>query len=330
MTERRLIADVGGTNVRFACVPARSPEAVRIPGPDNRPENIRVYPTAAYPAFEAALAAYVAEVGPDIRFSSAVIAAAGPVEDGRIDLTNASWQISAAALRQALGNAVDVELLNDLEAVAHALPHLAGSDLDSITPGLPPPQSPRRMLAVNVGTGFGSAVIINRDGQWMSCPSESGHMRLDARDQADLAVFSAAGLTFPTVEDFLSGRGLLALHRAIAAMRQPAGQTIGADHQVTFGAPDPVSRQTLACFTNFLARTCSNLTLASAAWDGVFLCGSVAKAWAEQADRDAFVADFVGGGPMQAKLAGTPIAIITSDEPALAGLAHYEFRRPVI
>ena len=46
--------------------------------------------------------------------------------------------------------------------------------------------------------------------------------------------------------------------------------------------------ETRSVFSAFLARAAASLVLAATAWDGVYLCGSVALAWAEHADRPAF------------------------------------------
>ncbi|MEQ9122232.1 MAG: glucokinase, partial [Alphaproteobacteria bacterium] len=111
----RLIADIGGTNARFALASA-----------DGEIGPTVVMPVAAHAAFADALAAYVVATG--ARFHAAALAAAGPRDGDAIRLTNAGWTIDPAGVRRVAPNAA-VAIFNDLEAVAFALPHLRADDV---------------------------------------------------------------------------------------------------------------------------------------------------------------------------------------------------------
>lgn len=291
MTEPwRLIGDVGGTNVRFA----RSDSSADI-------HDQWVAPVDRYQTFAAALTDYLGRVGNGAQASAAVIAAAGPVADGEIRLTNSSWRICERELATLLGPGVATRLVNDLEAVAFALPHLPENRLQFADLRPRVRDARQRMLAVNVGTGFGSASLIRDGERWVCCPSESGHMRLAADNAEELALFSKLEIGQATVEDILSGGGLQRLQAHVAEARPEFGYQY---------------------FTGFLARACADLVLASAAWDGLYLCGSVATAWWQRADLDEFRRLFVGTSKMSHQLRATPIALIDAELPALIGLAH--------
>ena len=95
MTGRRIVADVGGTRSRFGI--SRGPGDL---------SEIRVYPTAGQSSFAEALATYVIDIGAGPAegwCGGAYIAAAGPVDRGAVQLTNAAWSISARAVSQHLG-----------------------------------------------------------------------------------------------------------------------------------------------------------------------------------------------------------------------------------
>jgi len=185
MSTRRLLADIGGTNARFALADSASALA-----PD-------IMPVAQFDRFEDALEAFLA--GHDVALDdigSCAVAAAGPVSRGIVNLTNAPWTIDTSALAERLE--CPIRVLNDLEAVACALPVLSDADLAVLRAGTPP--SPMPMIAVNVGTGFGAAVAIPTRGEWNPLPTEPGHMSLH----------DGPG----TVEDVLSGPGLARLRKA--------------------------------------------------------------------------------------------------------------------
>jgi len=302
MSIRRLVADAGGTNVRFAIADA-----------DGRLDCVKILQVADFPAFADALSAYRADAGGLAEIGACAIAAAGPVEDGVVRMTNNAWIVDSAEISAAMGG-VPVALVNDLEAVAAALPHLASADLTAI--GAPAPVRPesRTMLAVNVGTGFGAASVIRRDERWFTCPSEAGHMtlgRVEATVEAQAALPAGA-----TVEDVLSGSGVARLQARLAGGGAQQAAGVFAD-----AVRDPSARRTVELFTAILGRIAGDLALATCAWGGVYLCGSVATAWAGIADSERFRAEFTRKGPMRARMQRVPTAVIRRDVAALYGLA---------
>lgn len=166
MARRRLVSDVGGTNVRFALV-----------APDGTLGRIETAKIASHSTFESALDAYLASAGAGARteVEAIAVAAAGAVRDGRVRLTNAPWTIGEATLSAHLGGA-PARVLNDLEAVALALPGLGPEDAATIHPGDPAARAPR--IAVNVGTGFGAAVAVPAGDGWTALATEPGHISL--------------------------------------------------------------------------------------------------------------------------------------------------------
>ena len=71
------------------------------------------------------------------------LAVAGPVLHGEATLTNVPWRVRAAEVAAAVGVA-DVRLLNDLEAMAHAVPVLAAAELHTLQAGQPNPRETPR------------------------------------------------------------------------------------------------------------------------------------------------------------------------------------------
>lgn len=301
-----LLADIGGTNARFALVE------------DGRPSSPLVLPVAAFATAEAAIAEALARLAPRAPLVQAVLALAGPVAGGTVRLTNADWQLSSAAIAARFGFA-RVWLVNDFLAQAHALPHLAGSDLRPIGGGRAEPGAP--MLVLGPGTGLGVAGYL--PGPRLALPTEGGHVGLaptDAREDAVVAALRArdgrAG-----AEEALSGRGLGFLHATLAGLRGAAVPARDAPAVLAAAAACPVAAETVDVFLGLLAGLAGDLALAWGARGGVFLAGGILPRLAERLDLAVFRRRFEAKAPMAGWMAEVPLNLVLHPAPAFLGLA---------
>jgi len=302
---RRLVADVGGSNVRFAVADAAGGLA-----------QAKNYPVAGFGSFAAALQSYLADAGYP-GFSTAAIAAAGPVDGGRVDITNNDWSIDSAEISAALSG-LPVALINDLEAVAAALPYLTSSDYAAIGKPGPRQGEHRTMLAFNVGTGLGAANASFRAGRWWTGPSEAGHMTLGPLTIGGIEI-AADG---DSIESVLSGPGVVALYRRVAQQKgAPVNTPRGPAEVFTRAERDAAAVRVIELLTLVLGRIAGDLVLATTAWGGIYFCGSVAGAWAPLADAAQFRAEFTRKGPMRTRMLDVPSAVIRREHVALFGLA---------
>lgn len=275
---QRLIADVGGTNVRFALVPARGTSA-----PIS--ETAR-YSVADLRDCEAGFDRFLSETNIDpSSITECVIAAAGPIEDNVISLTNAHWTLDEAAISRKL-NVANTRLLNDLDAIGYLLPLLTADEITTIAPGNPPKHAP--LIAVNVGTGFNSSVAVPMKEGWTALTAESGHASLPRTDLGD---------SFDTVESVLSGPGLARLREA-----KPA--------------------EANQIFSHILGVCVRDLVLSTGSWGGVYLCGGVVQNAPDLIDERLFFDALHHAGPMAERLVSVPIHRITTSEPTLKALAR--------
>ncbi len=155
------VADIGATRLRFA--------AWERGGEIADPGVIRC---ADYAGPDAALRAVLEKAGitePQI----GAIAVAGPVTGDEIRLTNRDWRFSQEGLRRSLG-LERLIVLNDLAALAHALPHLDAKDFDAFGGGQADPRAPRVVVAP--GTGLGVSGLVKSDGEWVAVAGEGGHV----------------------------------------------------------------------------------------------------------------------------------------------------------
>jgi glucokinase len=272
----------------------------------------RSYSVASFETFSDALKAYFAESGWPAACAGVAIGAAGPVDDGQVKLTNAPWTIRISEILAVLS--APVVLINDLEAAAYALPALLEDDLQLIGEPKPDLRRARKLLAVNVGTGFNAAALIRTDSDWISCSSEAGHMTLDT---ARLAPYNAAR-KFTRVEHILSGRGVPVLYNAVAN----TSKTLQPAEVFALAKTDEHAAETLRLFTQIFASTVGDLVLAVGAWDGAFIFGSVAKGFAGVADLALFRQELEDKGPMRDRMKRLPVALVLKEDAALTGLAR--------
>ncbi len=302
----RLIADVGGTNVRFA----------RVIDEENVVDRCS-YLVSRFDSFLDALRAYTGETNGGLSgCSGAAIGAAGPVAMGSARLTNISWFIHESEVAEEIG--APCTLVNDVEAASYCLPTLSSHELLVIGDAAPKLDAAHRFLAANIGTGFGAATLVKTPAGWFSAPSEAGHMSLPLPEGHETVLRPR----FKSVEHILSGPGLEHLH---AAVHQDGTALEAAD--ICSRAPsDPKCFATVSLFTQIAADVLGNLALAVAAWDGVFLFGSVAKGVARVADHAWFRQTFEDKGAMKEWMRRVPIALVEKEDAALFGLAAMPIR----
>lgn len=301
-----LLADIGGTNARFALLEGA------------RPGIPLVLPVAAFPTAEAAIAEALARLAPGSPVTLAILALSGPVMDGTVQLTNAAWRASASALAARFGFA-RVRLVNDFLVQAHALPHLAGDDLQRIGGGRAVPDAP--MLVLGPGTGLGVAAFL--PGPGLAVPTEGGHVGLaptDAREDAIVAALRARDGR-AAAEEALSGRGLAFLHATVARLHGADVPARDAPAVLMAAPACPLAAEAVEVFLGLLAGLAGDLALAWGARGGVFLAGGILPRMAGRLDATAFRCRFEAKAPMQGWMAEVPLHLVRHPAPAFLGLA---------
>jgi glucokinase len=249
-----------------------------------------------------------------------VIAAAGPIDAGNVRLTNRNWTLSQAELETSLG-LKRLLIVNDFVAMAHAVPALAPDELVAIGDNRRPPDG--NLLVCGPGTGFGVAVLIQTPRGPFAIATEAGHMRLGATTDEEIRVFAKieSGKSL-AVEDVLSGRGLMALHRALGGAHATTDQLIAVHNG------DGDSAKTLDFFMRVFGRVAGDLALAFDARGGAFLGGGLGRALAPFYARTSFREAFDDHPPYQERMRAIPVFVIGHEAPGLVGalqIARSEF-----
>ena len=313
MTEQpALIADVGGTHVRFALV-----------APGRPPAETVILRCSDYAGPAEAARGYLQAVAPGAVPRRAAFAVASPITGDRVDFTNSPWSFSVAATRDAIG--LDrLEVINDFAAVALSMPYLGAEDLVRVGGGEAMAGAP--MAALGPGTGLGvSALVRDAAGNWVPLATEGGHITMPAADdrEAELIGWLRQRHGHVSAERLLSGPGLVNLYEAVAAIK---------GRQAVYNTPDAISRRALenTCmlcrealdtFFAMLGTVAGNLALSLGARGGVYIAGGILPRMREAFALSGFRARFEAKGRFQPYLAGIPTWLVVHPQPAFAGLA---------
>ena len=283
----RLLADIGGTNARFAL-------ATRAGAVEKR----HVFKVASFDRFEDALSAFLSKTG--VQPTVVALSVAGPVIDNRVNLTNANWTISAQAVWSVCPD-VSVQIVNDLAAVALAVPAMMPDDFLVLHPGAPADE-PLPIVSINIGTGFGVAVSIPRPDGWLALPTEAGHMTCSSGDRQERE-WLGDGVT---IEDVFSGPALRLL----------------TDQSAAAGIDDAKFR---AVYSRSFGRLAGDIALCVGAWGGIALCGGVITEFDRHFDRQAFLSGLHTRTGLANRLKDVPVRRIMHPDPAFTGLLQLPY-----
>jgi glucokinase len=307
----RLLADIGGTNARFAIE--------RAPG---RIAAIATLPCAGHARFIDAVTAYLAlHPGADVRH--AAIAIANPVEGDRVRMTNHDWQFSISETREALGLET-LLVVNDFAALAMSVPGLDAPDVMPVGAGQACDGGVIGL--VGAGTGLGVAGLIPAGGRWTVLQSEGGHVAFSPSDEREQAIldFCWSRYTHVSAERLISGPGLTLIHEALAAQRKlPVSAPLPPARIIEHGlaGSDTLCAEVLECFCGMLGTAAANLAVTLCARGGIYIGGGIVPRLGEWFARSPFRARFESKGRFSAFTARIPTLVITAPYPALSGAA---------
>ncbi|QAU45669.1 glucokinase [Bradyrhizobium guangzhouense] len=306
-----LLADVGGTNARFALLA------------DGKLGPITHFAVGDYASFLDALAVYLGASARAEKPAHAILAASGAVQNGRCALTNNSWIVDAEELRGAHGFST-VRLINDFEAVAWALPRLGPSSLLQLGGRLGVSGAP--LAAIGPGTGLGMAVSIpHSDGQ-IVLSSEGGHATLAGGSLREDAVIEHLRQRFGHVsaERVLSGAGLENLYGVLASIDgvTPPNRRAADITRAGIEGTCPSSRAAIDMFCAMLGSVAGNLALAVNARGGIFIGGGILRHMRDHLVASKFRQRFEEKGRLRKFLEPIPAYLILDDDVAFVGLRN--------
>jgi glucokinase len=319
-----LAGDIGGTKTLLGLFDASTTRP--------RPLAVCSFGTLDYPDLQTMIAAFLtteeARSGSHGAIETACFGVAGPVIDETVKVTNVPWFVDARRVAAALGVA-RVSLLNDLEALAHAVPVLRESETHVLQEG-------EAMRGGNIGliaagTGLGQALLHNDNGRFLPSASEAGHADFAARTEREIALTRDLTSRYgrADVEHVVSGRGLINIHRV--AHIQPCAAGVDLD------SPDAAAKmsvaaqerrcagcvETLDMFVEAYGAEAGNLALRAVSTGGMYIGGGIAPKILPMLTTGTFMRTFRAKPPLDPMLSAMPVKVILNAESGLLGAAVF-------
>lgn len=313
-----LAGDIGGTSTRlglyswdqkFFCV-----------------EEFKIYESAKFNSLEEAVALFIKEH--NVSVDSICLGVPGPVRNGCVQLTNLPWEFSEQSLRESLSIS-KVRIVNDLYAVAAAVPHLGPGDLYTLHEG-GNVHSKDRISILAPGTGLGHASAARVKGEWAVFPSEGGHIDFAPRDEFSLELLRFLFKKFKkrvSYERVLCGPGLVNMYEFLGTLELYDEPELSGDDlpkQISEkGASGESQRasKTLDMFCRILGGLAGNCVLYNLCTGGVYFGGGIPPKILNKLKEGGVVEEYLRQGRMSPIVQDAPLHVITNDEAGILGAA---------
>lgn len=321
-----LVGDIGATKTKLAVF---SPEAGL-----RKPLAEAVFPSARYSCLEILVREFLTQIS--LPIERAIFGVAGPVVAGQVAITNLPWIIKELQLREAL-NLSYVRLMNDLEAVAYAVPFLESIDLHTLNVGQPTTDGTCAIIAP--GTGLGEAFLTRDGSRYQPYASAGGHTDFAPTNPIEIELLRylleryehisyervCSGLGLPNIYAYLRDSGYsdepVWLSEQLAITNDFTSVIVNAALNVE--APCPLCVATLNTFVSILGAEAGNLALKILSTGGVYLGGGIPPRILPFLENGRFMLAFQQKGRFTELLARIPVYIILNSKTALLGAARY-------
>ncbi len=307
--------DIGGTHARFALADVAQGRVTAL-------GTATILRTAEHPSFESAWHAFAVAQSAAIP-RVAAIAVACPVRGDVLQLTNNAWTLRPAALAGQLGLDAHV-LINDFEAVGHAVAQVPPTDLAHICGPEGPLPGRGITTIVGPGTGLGVGQLFRDGDRYRVIACEGGHVDFAPLDPVEDALLADLRARFGrvSVERIVSGQGLAAIHAVLAHLE---GQAIKPrdDKDLWRAALDGSDARAVAALDRFclcLGAVAGDLALANGP-TAVVIAGGLGLRLANRLAQSGFAARFTDKGRFESLMRAVPVRVITHPEPGLYGAA---------
>lgn len=319
--ERVLLADIGGTNARFALADTSLETPLIV-------DSVGEFAVADFPSLADAAQHYLDKTGATAQYG--VFAVAGRVDGDEARITNHPWVISLSRTRAALGFD-DIKLVNDFAAQAMAVSLLTPADVVPIggarwSPAPAAAAVNKTYAVIGPGTGLGVGGLIVREGRRYPLETEGGHVSFPPGTPEEIEILEKLSAQFGRVsnERLICGPGLVNLHRALSEIAgEDPGPMQPADVTARAAAGDPRCMRTLDVFCAVFGAIAGDLVLCAGAWDGVFLTGGLVPKLLSSLQHSGFRQRFEHKGRFSPAMSRVPTLAVVHPRPGLLGAAAF-------
>ncbi len=315
MSRTIAVADIGGTNARFAIARIDGGKVVAL-------EQPITMQTADHASFQLAWQEF-RDRHPGEEPDAIGIAFAGPVGGKVLKLTNNPWVIRPALMEDKLGIR-HFRIVNDFGAIAHAVAQLGDEYFDHLCG--PRGAMPEQGLTsiVGPGTGLGVAQLLRTGDGYHVIETEGGHIDFAPLDvlEDQILEWLRPNLRRVSVERIACGSGLGNIYRALASIEGKAVADID-DKSLWTAAlegSDPLAAAALDRFFLALGAVAGDLALAHGA-NAVVLAGGLGFRLKDRFAESGFGSRFVAKGRFERRMEAIPVKLVNHPQPGLYGAA---------
>jgi len=323
----RLVADIGGTNARFARLVGS--------GADAKLSAVHSYGVAEYARFNDVLAQYLqyqqtdgdVVTGYDELPKAVCFAVACPPDQQVIRFTNSNWRIDRDEISGLLQQ-TPVTIINDFAAMGYAVPFL--TEADWVQVGGADAVAGKPMGILGPGTGLGVSLVVPAGNTFQVVAGEGGHVDFAPVDALEVEVLGIMLARFGhvSVERLLSGMGIVNIYQSLAELRgvdavltapEAVSRAALADEEAD---EDTLARDALALFCRTLGSVAGNLALTAGTQGGIYITGGIVPRMLDFFTQSDFRSRFEAKGRFRDYLAPIPVRVVTRQDLGLLGAAR--------
>ena len=315
MSERIVTVDIGGTHARFAIAEIEGGRVLSL-------GEATTLHTKDHASFQTAWQDFERQQGGTLPRAVA-IAIAGPTRGEIIRFTNNPWIIRPALINEKM----DVDryvLVNDFEAVGHAVAQADASYFERLAGPDEPLPATGTITIIGPGTGLGVAHVWRDGHQYRVQATEGGHIDFAPLDSIEDAILARLRKRHRrvSIERIVSGPGIVDIYETLAALEGRAIPRLD-DKAIWTNAMEGGDSLAAAAVDRFclsLGSVAGDLALAQGA-SGVVIAGGLGLRIRDSLVRSGFPERFIEKGRFEGFMSALPVKLITHPQPGLFGAA---------
>lgn len=311
-----LVGDIGGTNARFAIARTTDDQSIVI-------SDFEKFNAHQFDCFDDTMNEFVDRIG--LRPSLAVLAVAGPINNGEVKFTNRTWQLNANQIAQSC-QLDEVCLMNDFTAMAYSVTRIGDDSYINLKPGQAAENAP--ILVAGPGTGFGSCLLVpHADGRWQTIAAEGGHSLFVPRNELDHEIIRILSQHTGTisVERICGGAHLVELTSAMAELHGCAAPGLSPQEIIERAEQgDALCRDICQIRADAIVSSLANMALVGGTLGGIVVAGGVARHLLNFLRDEETIGRFASVWPDGNYLQHIPIRLLVNPlAPLVGAAAHY-------
>ncbi len=324
-----LVGDIGGTKTNLGIFHIDSNSELGLN--DNTFES---FFNVDYSSLESLITHYLSSI--NLKVNNAIFAVAGPVANGRVNITNLKWTIDEEHLQKALKFS-RIKLINDLEATAYAVPFLREDEKYTLNDGVS--LAGTNIAVIAPGTGLGESFLTWNGSHYYAHASEGSHVDFAPTNELEVKLLDylrhkfghvsyervCSGIGLPNIYSFLKDTGEAAeppwLSRQLSESKDFA--TVIVNTALAQENSCEICNMALNIFVSTLGAEAGNLALKVMAKGGVYIGGGIPPRILDFLNNGLFMRAFKNKGRMSGIVSKMPVHVILDSKAAICGAARY-------